>query len=176
MKISKNICIGLFISGTMAYFEEDRGKEPILSIERALEKKLFVFRNGTTSFREKAKKAMLKKKKSKKDVEILQKVQFYNERFLLHSKVSDRAWIKLQNVVSGNTFTANALIGAILYKVPEAKKYYSFSPMMINNFLGIDNNKPVYEQFHNYSFRSLKVANLLLKFLDEEINRELSIL
>jgi len=169
--LSKNICIGLFISGSMAYFDdEDRKTETAINeIENGLEKRLTLFRNGTESFRERAKKTLHKKKKSKKDLEIIKKVKFYNHRFLVHSSIANKAWIKLQDNVKGRKFAINSLIIALLHRVPEAKKYYNFSQKSLFSLSGLNPNIPVIEQFHNYSYSSLCIANMLLRYLDEEI-------
>jgi hypothetical protein len=171
--LSKNICIGLFISGSMAYFDdEDRKTETAINeMEACLEKKLTPFRNGTESFRERAKKTLHKKKKSKKDLEIIKKVKFYNHRFLVHSSIANKAWIKLQDNIKCRKFAINSLIIALLYRVPEVKKYYNFSQNSLFSLSGINLNFPVLEWSNNYSYSSLCVANILLKYLDEEITK-----
>jgi len=175
--ISKNICIGLFISGSMAYFDdEDRAKEAaIQDIEESLRKKLEPFRNGTDSFRQKAKKSLSKKKKNKKDLEIMEKIKLYNNRFITHSSIANKAWVRLQDSIKDKKFAINSFIVTLLYRNPEAKKYYNFSNKAIRELSAYRYDIPISKQIelkmHNYTFSSLQISNKLLNLLEDEIEK-----
>jgi hypothetical protein len=49
------------------------------------------------------------------------------------------------------------------------KKYYGFSQNSLFSVSGLKKGIPIRKQFHNYSYSSLCIANLLLRYLDEEI-------
>ncbi len=169
--INKNICIGLFISGSMAYFDDDKLEDkPIEHIEECLKKRLFVFRNGTVSFREKLKKTFTKKKKSKKDLELIKKAKFYNQRFLVHNVISNKAWVRLQESVVEHRFAINSFIIALVYKSPDAKKYYGFLQKHLFLLADMEQGASSSQKNHAYGFSSIKIVNLLLKFLQEEID------
>jgi hypothetical protein len=167
INISKNICVGLILSGCLSYFSEDERKndKSIIHLEEKLANKLTPFRNGTLSFRDKILKAKAKKKLSSKDKENIKTLNSYNQRFVIHSDIANRAWVRLQDDVKENRLTINHLITSMLHQLPITSKYYSFSIESLDKLKGNGEGKVG----HGYAFSSLKVANKLLAFLDEEI-------
>lgn len=166
MNINKNVCIGLVISGLLQHF--DRGEvlrdKHLSGIASKLEKKLSNFRNGTDSFRHKAIMAFNKQKKSKKDIELIEKAKYMNKLYLTHVEISNHTWIEAQKKIGTTEITTTDLIIQLLNKHESAKKYFSFSNEFLKSYSESSTHKG------KNIFRSLKVANLLLNTLDVEIS------
>lgn len=168
MNISKNVCVGMIITGLISYFDEaeKNNDKAIVEISSKLESKLTVFRYGTDTFKNRVKKAHKKKKKNAKDLELLEKLKGYNKRYVEHSKVSTDVWGKLMTLVKEDKFSINYLIISILKRYPLAKEYYKFSD---KSLLALGGTKEISKNEHGYAFSSLKVANKILMLLDKEI-------
>lgn len=155
----------MLISGLISYFEEEEMKSDasIEHIEKRLELKLTTFRYGTLSFREKAKVAHAKKKKSVKELELLDKLKSYNDRYDLHSRFTADIWQKLVPLLKDDKFSINYLVIALLQKDPNTKSYFGFKDEALRAFGGADASSE-----HGYAFSSLKVANKILLVVEEE--------
>jgi len=166
--VSKNICIGMIITGLISYFDEaeKNNDKAIIEISSKLESKLIVFRYGTNAFKDKVKKARKKKKKSVKDLELFERLRSYNKRYVEHSKVSTDVWGRLMPLVKEDRFSINYLIISILKRYPAAKEYYKFSD---GSLLALSGIEEVSKGEHGYAFSSLKVANKILMLLDKEV-------
>ena len=162
--INKNVTIGMLISGLISYFEkeEKRDDAALVHIEQRLEKKLSSFRYGTPSFREKVKIAHAKKKKNKKDKELLLRLGSYNDRYKIHSKFAANIWKKLLPLVKDDQFSINYLIIALLQREPATKDYFAFKDEAILAFGGAKSDT------HGYAFSSLRVANKILSLIEQE--------
>jgi hypothetical protein len=176
VEIDRRFCVGLFILGVLGHYSSSEiAKDSGLRyIAEVLRKKHFELKNGTVEMRTWASPSYVNKqikRNPKKRDEYIKKgqravakrIEVVN-RWTVHSRVADNAWIKATyRFDKNNAITTNQLIFALLRKNPDVLKWYKFNPKKIESILKPRPNTD------NYIIQSSRVATALLEELDAEI-------